>query len=674
MNDHLLRVKIPHVRRSRIIFSFFLLSVIASILIMTSKLIENERTGLNKELYKLLRFGLPDSKETDTISGSFFREHSTEYIHELDKLNKCRHLFEKILVYTDQTDSIPLPISVEALRIYNHCLIDSSNSGKSDNLDDNRNLINMANIKKFFNYKTYNKDKQIFLEDIFPNDPVKIKKVNKFIFPYINFGKDELLWPHIIKLNDININGANANMNAIKFKSLKMNMDTSRFNNNFWSFWLSKSYGKGIIMTMSNDDIDNMLSKLLRVLQYNSNKMPIQIVTTGYEFNDTTILKLAKLARRYEQDVKLIDCSPILNKSFVRANITGFLNKWVSTLFNTFDKFILIDVDTVPFVDMNSFFQIKEFRQTGIYVYKDREIYHEHAPIGCINSLLELKPSKFEKYLNNVNTKFDLFDVNEKSVSAISSTIMDTTQKNEEANDNMELQIFNNFFKETNIHQVDSGLVVIDGKRQFKSLTMAFQIHLSGKFTDCIHGDKEFFWLGPLLAGSDYSIDPINAGIIGNKYIEQNKETGVKMMGICSTQIAHINKDRKLLWTNGGLQTCKFNKAAIKDFEINKDYFTNRYQDVNNLQKIYDSPLNIDSIIVPNPKRIPWMQTRECNQYRFCAYFEMNNENGNTIFNESEKGKDISVGVSYLIVPDESQLAKYNRISQIWASMDPNIE
>lgn len=522
----------------------------------------------------------------------------------LSKIDQCIMLVKASIRQWDQTQNDPddsLFLLTEQLRVYDYCFISGG-----------------LELSSVFNH----------LEDssFTPTD------YNQKLFPYLN-SYEFVNKPMVPSIYRITKNGKQ------EITPIKQINDIKGFNENFWSSWLNYSSFKGIVVTMSQDDVD-MFKKLLSILNFLDSNLPIQIVTTGNDFNEDMISILSQIVKENDQEIYLVDCSKVINKAYIHDHITGFLNKWVATLFNNLEEIILLDIDSVPFISPIEFFNIKQYKQSGMYIYRDREILKDGSPQTCLEQFRSFLPSAQEISLNMAHFKFEwpLPNVNDKSLF-----------KDNKNQLTMEERVFQDFFQLGNMHQVDSGLVVIDRRKQLGGLLVAFALHLSQEFEKCIHGDKEFFWLGPLIAGKDYSIDPTYAGTIGMLY-----ETEEHGSGICATQITHANEQDKLQWVNGGLNICKFKDAADNDFQVNPSFFKDRYNDLESLQAIYDSPLQMDAIVIPDVDDSQWMQTRECTQYRYCAYF-----------NESKSTQPNTAGRVIRLTP--GQIERYNRISSLWS-------
>ncbi|CCK71165.1 alpha-mannosyltransferase KNAG_0G01070 [Huiozyma naganishii CBS 8797] len=519
------------------------------------------------------------------------------------KSKKCQLLMKTVLEQGSGLDQSTLPISVEIMRIYAYCFLGDDPLYPWDMLDESTPEETLATTTRF----------------------------TKLVFPFLETGDfdTQILWPLVY---DLSQKGEYLEDLLLSVPELDGVIIQNNFN--FWINWSQAASGRGVVITMGDNDVD-MFGRLVRVLENLENDIPIQVVTTGKEMKPQFIQQLREYTVQTGQRIQLVDSSPMLDRLYVAFKITRFLNKWVATIFNTFEEAILIDVDSIPFVPLSTFFEIESYKTTGIYMYRDRDIKHEHAPEKCIADFRNLEPSVQETDLIGTSLRFDLSQSND----------LQRQQQNGESI-TIEEVIYKNFFHNYNLHQVDSGLVVINKHKQLHSLLLAFQLHLSGVFEKCVHGDKEFFWLGPLLSGVDYTIDPLGSSVIGQFY-EDNGKTG-----ICAPQMSHLNDFDQLMWTNGGLKICKFKGAAANDFDKYPDFFTNRYSTVDNLDSIYNSPLAIEGAIVPDPESLPWMQTRECQQFRFCAYAVSDESGGNT------------VGKRVIFNPVDA--AKYNEISFVW--------
>ncbi|GAV50741.1 hypothetical protein ZYGR_0Z01640 [Zygosaccharomyces rouxii] len=407
------------------------------------------------------------------------------------------------------------------------------------------------------------------------------------MFPFLQQGN--LVWPKMYDLR--------------RGKELKMPAVAQDTYANFWNNWIKLSKGKGIAATFNPTEL-TLFHRQLRVLSKLNNTLPIQVVTSGFEFTRAQVDQLSQYARDTDQEVTLIDCSTILIKEFTQNNVEKFVNKWLAALFNTFEEVLLLDVDTVPFVDVEEFFKEPQYRATGMALFKDRAMMDEHTYGYCLETLAGLEPSHEENKLMGTKLLFE------------------STQK--ELPQTEAASVYRRFFHDGVLHHVDSGLVPVNKVKNFGGLLFSFMINLDTKIQGCVHGDKEFFWLGQLYAGKNYAIYPQDAGVIGlieDKPMEALTQTSYT---ICGSQLAHtfysLTKEaHQLVWTNGGLSTCKVPHGAEMDFQRLPDYFMARYGDVETTKRVYAAPLHIQAMIIPDSEKSTWLQLRECGDSAFCA-------------------------------------------------------
>lgn len=453
------------------------------------------------------------------------------------------------------------------------------------------------------------------------------------MFPFLNkdFSKESLyMWPDI---RDLSTGAIENKLNDDSNSELRSSLPNPlQFNINFFTNWLKQSSGKGIVTTMAPSDAGTF-AKQLKVFQKLNNTLPIQVISTGPDLTPDFVDEITVAARAANQKVYIIDCSSFFDPTFTEEYIKNFFNKWVAVIMNTFEEAIFIDVDAVPFERLDSFFDIRDYESTGIYMYQDRTMLEEHTFEYCIEMLEFMTPSLQERYFLGSNLFID--DLRKDNIVST------------------EAMIYENFFDKLRLHHVDSGLVIFNKIKKLNGLLMSFLLHLDGKMQRCVYGDKEIFWLGQLFAGEDYTIDPFEGGIVGTIGQYDIEEENAKKSYICATQIAHNDDKNKLVWTNGGLKTCKIYNSAQRDFKTDATYYTERYGTVENLENMYNMPLHIEGFIVPDPVASPWMQITECSHYMYCAFVT-----------ESDSSADVDAG--RIIRFDEKDISFYNNVSDKW--------
>lgn len=488
-------------------------------------------------------------------------------VDQTPKEEKCRALVKSMSYFNYDNNPKPFETTAksfsftaglaESIRLYSYCFMDGEVS-----LHDALHETEFANDKE---------------------------KVIERIFPFLNLELwNDMVWPEIVHLN------RNKTLPQPKiYEPLK------KFNLEFLSNWRKASKGKGIVTTFGPEDVD-MFIKQLKVLKHIGNRLPIQIVTHSNNLPEEEIEKIKESAKMFRQNVYIVDVSKILNKDYASKHITGFNNKWIASLFNTFEDFILVDADAIPFIKPTEFFKKPGYRETGLYLYQDRHITSGKVDNQCIEILKGAELSGSESRVMNTGFKINPFLANEHEY-------LSTKE-----------QTYYQLFAKQQLHHVDSGLVIASKKKSFDSILMGFLLNTESKLSECFHGDKEFFWIGALMSNKDYFIDERKAAIVGA--IGGFEQEGMKYHKICSAQIGHISADNKLEWVNGGLKVCKFKDCAKQDFEREPEFFQSRHSEVSLLQNFYDSPLMIDGFMVDNPPTFTWMNVRECKMFMYCLF------------------------------------------------------
>lgn len=517
----------------------------------------------------------------------------------------------------DRSNSV-FELIVERLRIYDYCFLD----GDSNTIE-------------------------VFHEDILATRNITVEDYNIRMFPLFNIPsidgevmatgtvkKEEVLWPNIYNIDP---RKEFAELKAPLPHSLYQ-VDVHEYNMNFWKNWLNASTGKGIVTTMRKEDLP-MFRRLITILKRHNNILPIQIVTTGAELNDDSIKVLLEMSKKYGQKIQVIDCTPIINKFFSDYKFHGFLNKFAASLFNTFEEAILIDVDVVPFISPIEFFDIERYKDTGMYLYRDRRL-DNLLPDSCRVFMSGLEPSIQEKQLIGTKIKYDKkWSVEHRG---IDSRHLDSPED----------VAYKSYMHDQDFHVVDSGLVIFNKKKHFASLLMSTYLGFDYAASGCSWGDKELFWLGSIYGGDDFAVAPKEGAIVGEL---QQDAKNLNKYSICSAQLAHVDDNNKLVWINGGLKTCKFENEAKYDFEHKPEYFKERYGTVEKLQSLQNDSITINAVIVPDVFYTEWLRIAECRGYTYCYTLDL-----------ASKGAS---DYSYIVKYSAEQYDFYNEISTLWSSV-----
>ncbi|AGO10245.1 AaceriAEL345Wp [[Ashbya] aceris (nom. inval.)] len=437
----------------------------------------------------------------------------------------------------------------------------------------------------------------------------------------------EEIWPNITDLNT----GEHYRPGILN-DGRRLNIDD---NISFWKNWQIFSKGKGIIITAGAEHVE-MLPRLLTVLDHLGNSLPVELINMG-DLPTETIKKVAEYVQtKSNQSVRLVDCGKTMEENY-RSSITSFRHKWLAYIFNTFEEAVFIDLDAVPFVNIEKFFEIEGYKSTGIAMFRDRS-YDGQKPDECIKAMRMMMPSSEEQTLWQHQAKY-------------------TKKVNEDVMRNNPIDagaatFYNKYMEGKSYHMAESGLIVMHKKKKLSSLINSFMLHMNFANHWCSHGDKEYLWLGQLISGETYYVDPLPAAALGVPQL-LNNGGHLDEYKICSAQIAHMDKDGSILWVNGGLKNCKFD-AVEKDFGEYPDYFSTTYTSRENLQKFYDLGLDIQMAFIPDFVGGTWTKARECRAFTWCS----------TIKADSMASAGLQ---SYIIQKGDSRLGAYNKIAEIWS-------
>ena len=405
------------------------------------------------------------------------------------------------------------------------------------------------------------------------------------------------------------------------------------FNSNFMKKWIDNSVGKGIVTTTDANQM-LLLAKQVEVLDELGNELPIQIVTGGKEVSPEFFHFAERALRGSRQNVYLVDVTRLLDRKFLDDKFQRYMYKWLAVLFNSFEQELLLDVDSVPFLPPRKYFDNERYQQTGLFLYRDRYTAmasSRHRP----NLKFSGEPSFEEKVLIGTNLMFESNYTNDQLRTS-------------------EGKIYQEFFRFNTQHSVDSGLVPIDKPRKFGGLLLSLLLHLSARYNDVSHGDKELFWLGQLFIGNTYSIGDIEGAAIGVPEVLTKTKNRVGGHSICSCQIGHLGKDNELLWLNGGLRTCKYDQLGVKDFQRNNKYFEEGYGNAETLENFYRSPITIEAAIIPPEGG--WQMVSECHNRMMCA----------SLPSEGQTGRKPNDYNGRLIRFGEEDLDNFRKIVRIW--------
>lgn len=428
--------------------------------------------------------------------------------------------------------------------------------------------------------------------------------------------------------------------------------------------------GQGIVISAADKHVGE-LSSLILVLRALNNKLPIQIIHRG-DLNYTSQAALVNVSRSVDlnlekinsfkayiqanfEHVRDLDVETIFPKqeiwfvnttNAVNPNDKRFIsygNKLLTLLFSSFEDTILIDTDTVPFVDIEEYIlRSNVYQEKGAFFFKDRLLY-DHITGPELTYFKKLLPNRLD------NAFFQIPELTNFTTD-------------------------NRFFGQHYKHLQESGMVAINKKKHMRSTLTINVLQMWHAATTRVHGDKELFWLGFSIAGDeDYYMNKHGVGAVGELNPNSNRLLGdsddsrrskLRSHQLCTTHPAHLSglDDTTLLWMNSGFITCKRENEAEKDIKM--DLYKNVFDSAEQLKKSYVGPLKISAVLVPPPQeRVKnnelgepasgWEVMFGCGGYLYCAYDNIGGSN-DTYFQGT------------LVEYDLNQQLLYDYLGELW--------
>lgn len=291
----------------------------------------------------------------------------------------------------------------------------------------------------------------------------------------------------------------------------------------------------------------HLISSLYNVLE---SKLPIQIAYAGdKDLSPGHRAYLADLVKSSSgPPLRFLDILTVFEDHLLKLNEGGWAIKAFAILGSDFERVILLDADAVFLQKPEALFEHPAFLRSGALLFRDRLLW-QHA----------------------FRDRHDWWESQIKRPSAMLNTSL----------------VFTKDYAE----EGDSGVVVVDKSRAdvFVGLlhicwqnTYAVREEVTYKIT---YGDKESWWLGFELAGSNYEMEkhygaskfipalfsfpkadtdwPAKNTVIG---WEETKHGQVAK--VCSFVIAHVDEQERLIWYNGSLLKNKGVKSMAHEYAV----------------------------------------------------------------------------------------------------------
>ncbi|KAK6197600.1 mannosyltransferase [Scheffersomyces amazonensis] len=524
--------------------------------------------------------------------------------------------------FWDRTRTVEQKVmdNLSHLRIFNKCFIEIQNK---DVYSSTNNFV--QNQNKFISHLTQvgKSPSPPFssteFEEKYANLNVmnNCKNLEKRLFPWLSFN-----YPVFERWNGETL---------IELPKLgKSTTNSNNFHRDcFLNEFKNKANGKGIVLSINNNFVDDTIH-LIHLLRALDNQLPIQVVYYK-EVSKESKQRITRAAREDfftlpesfqkvkhlfpkdylvnglpKQDIWFVDVYTVINDQY-RGKFSRWSNKFLATLFNSFEEYILIDADTVFVQKPESFFNLKGYREKGALFFRDRTAM-EFRPISDGYFVKKVSPSPIDHVLFNIpmitnkTTSYPFFD-------GLS-------------------------------HLMESGLVVIDRNKHFGSTLLLPQLNFMDPTRARVWGDKELFWMAFVFNGDEnFHFNEAAAAAIGTLSPDKVKDDGTLQQSkeICSSHPGHISGEdlKTLLWFNSGFQQCgKADSMNYKDELKKNDRHLAAFKTIEELRDYYSNPLDITHAIIPpfedkyrmnapNDQQEPrnaWNKLSLCKGYSWCAH------------------------------------------------------
>ncbi|RLV94477.1 putative alpha-13-mannosyltransferase MNN12 [Spathaspora sp. JA1] len=510
---------------------------------------------------------------------------------------------------------------VSTLRIFNKCYLSNDNTTQVKSMDkfikNQHTLVNALASSDGESIPKFELTKQESLINL------KQSSFEHRVYPWLSFE------PPVYESWHGNVYYQPPNLQAIRKGKPQPTKSKSQY---FLSQFRDQCNGKGIVLSIGDKHADDTV-RLIHLLRALNNKLPIQIVyydklsveskakivTAAREPFNSLPKSFNKIAHYFpddyltteenglpKQEVWFVNTYNVINNEF-KDKFNGFGNKFLATLFNSFEEFILIDADTAMMQNPEFFFQLKGYKENGAFFYKDRSSFETRKESDGY-FFKKISPSIIDSVMFNIPI------ITEHTINR---------------------EFFDGAFQ-----YMESGLVVLNRQQHYNAMLMMLQLNFYHPVTTRIHGDKEIFWLAMSISGEEnYQFNDYFAAAIGEATPETDriKQDGTNSYSkeICSPHPGHINSEdgHSLVWINSGFQFCGQAHKVDYDKEYKKNLRLKWLTDAEAFKTFYYAPLRISHAVIPpvdvgfkgenieNEPEKGWAIEKEyCNSYMWCAY------------------------------------------------------
>lgn len=464
--------------------------------------------------------------------------------------------------------------------------------------------------------------------------------------------------------------------------------------------------GKGIVISAATRYTKD-ITRLIRVLRALNNKLPIQIVYRGdlLSRSKKTLWAAAvaskedflsdrftdqKLLHKVIPEIDLSDPEkfgsdyPIQHLTFVNIErpmkgqgkhvFSGYNNKLLALMFNSFEEVMLVDADAVPLEEPLSLFQSPEFQETGAYFFRDRLLRDSNDWI---------ETNYFSKLMPHQHSTLDLG----LGIKPVTDYTMDIP------------------YMRGWRHTQEAGIVLFHRKKHYTANLILLPLALWGEpIKLSIWGDKEMYWMAMAMAGDEHYLwSKYDAASVGELTTDLFRKlyNALAALEVCLTHPGHMLSSGRILWINLGFSFCKKNGYSRDE----RRFPFSTFEDKEVLKDLYQAPLRVRDAVVPpgmpplRPRGSPvdltvevnyklelknrkkdvdqiddveqigeyepqkgWVKSHCCTDYYYCAYSAIENyDNSGTIDNS---GSVFSFG-------DEDR-KRYDFLGKVWITWTHN--
>lgn len=303
----------------------------------------------------------------------------------------------------------------------------------------------------------------------------------------------------------------------------------------------------GIVIPAGDHNVRFASQLICNIRNVLKSTLPIQIIYAGDDdlslANRDFLTNLPNVADK-AAGLEFLDILTVFNDETLRLKEGGWAIKPFAALGSTYEKVVVMDADAVFLQKPEALLDHPAFERTGAFLFRDRLLW-QHG--------FQDRHNWWKSQIKRPSATLD-------------KSLVWTEDYAEEG---------------------DSGVVVIDKSR---TDVLAGLLHVCWQNSYAVreevtykitYGDKESWWLGFELAGSNYEMEEHYGAIVGWEETIKSNVDSIEMTDaghannnnnnnkkVCSFVIAHLDHKNRLLWYNGGLLKNKQVPTMSHEYEV----------------------------------------------------------------------------------------------------------